>query len=216
MASALRGFGAVALVYPTDGGLYLQGGIFTANSSDTGFTLNDFVNVPEYFTTVEVGWSGLARSGVPVPARGPMGQNNVHLTLWHKDAQPDAPSPINRPEAQRVTFNANFIAGDNAMWFVRGGASEGWITQHAVSAGVSYRPPSALGDLAGFAGGWTDPQSSAPSSQFTLETFYRYQLTPNLAIAPDVQYVMGPSLNPSLNPSIDHQVILGLRLRATF
>ena len=216
MASALRGFGAVALVYPTDGGLYLQGGIFTANSSDTGFTLNDFVNVPEYFTAVEMGWSGLARSGVPVPARGPMDQNKIHVTLWHKDAQPDAPSPINRPEAQRVTFNANFIAGDNAMWFVRGGASEGWITQRAVSAGVGYRPPSALGDLAGFAGGWTDPQSSALSSQFTLETFYRYQLTPNLAIAPDVQYVIGPSLNPSLNPSIDHQVILGLRLRATF
>ena len=36
MASALRGFGAVALVYPTDGGLYVQGGIFTANTRTPG------------------------------------------------------------------------------------------------------------------------------------------------------------------------------------
>jgi len=104
------------------------------------------------------------------------------------------------------------MAGDNAVWFLCGGASEGWITQGTVSAGVGYNPPSALGDLAGFAGGWTDPESSALSSQFTVARFYCCQVTPNFAISPDVQYVIGPSLNPD----IDHQVILGPRLRATF
>ena len=98
------------------------------------------------------------------------------------------------------------------MWFVRGGASDGWITQGALSAGIGYRPPSASADLFGIAGGWTDPANDNLRDQFTFETFYRYQLTPNLAITPDVQVVF----NPSLNPTIDSQLILGLRLRATF
>jgi hypothetical protein len=211
IASALRGFGAIGLIYPTDGGLYVQAGIFTANSQDTGNTIDSFFNEDEYFTTVEIGWSGLARLPVPIAARGPMDQNNVHLTLWHKDAQPNAPA-LNQPEAQGVAFNANFMYGPNTMWFVRGGASDGWITQGALSAGIGYRPPSASADLFGIAGGWTDPANENLRDQFTFETFYRYQLTPNLAITPDLQVVF----NPSLNPTIDSQLILGLRLRATF
>lgn len=211
IAAALRGFGAVALVYPTNGGLYLQAGIFTANSEDTGATINNFFEQNEYFTTVEVGWSGLARTGMPIHARGPMDQNNVHLTLWHKDAQPNA-APLNQPEAQGAAFNVNFMYGDNTMWFVRGGTSDGWVTQNALSAGIGYRPPGAYSDLFGIAGGWTQPASDFLRDQYTFETFYRYQLTPNFAITPDLQVVF----NPSLNPSIDQQVILGLRARATF
>lgn len=211
IASALRGFGATALVYPTEGGLYVQAGIYTANSEDTGATIDNFLNIPEYFTSVEVGWSGLARSGTPIHARGPMDANNVHVTLWHKDAQEDVAS-IFQPEMQGVAFNANFMAGDNLMWFVRGGMSENWVTEQALSAGFGYRPDAAPSDLFGMGVGWTSPANDALTDSVVLETFYRYMLTPNFAITPDLQLIN----DPSLNPTVDTQVVVGLRGRVTF
>jgi porin len=211
IASALRGFGAVALVYPTDGGLYVQGGIFNANSEDTGPTIGTFFSEQEYFTTAEIGWSGLARSGVPQQARGPMDQNNVHLTWWHKDAQPGA-ATIFQPEMEGFAFNANFMAGDNLMWFLRGGKSEGWVTTRALSAGFGYRPESAPSDLFGFGLAWSEPLLASLRDQTTMETFYRFQVTQNLAITPDLQII----IDPTLNPAVDSQIILGLRGRITF
>lgn len=102
------------------------------------------------------------------------------------------------------------MADDNTMWFLRGGAPEGWITPKRRIGGHRLSPTGASGDLFGIAGGWTDPASSALGNQYTFKTFYRYQLTPNLAITRDVQYAIGPQLNPA----IDRQVVLGLRLRA--
>ena len=211
IASALRGFGATALVYPTEGGLYIQGGIYTANSEDTGATIDNFIQIPEYFSTVEIGWSGLARTGTPIHARGPMDANNIHLTFWHKDAQPDA-ATIFQPEMQGVAFNANFMAGDNLMWFVRGGISDNWVTERALSGGIGYRPPSAPGDLFGLGVGWTSPENDAFRDATVVEAFYRFMVTPNFAITPDIQVIN----DPSLNPSIDQQVVLGLRARVTF
>jgi porin len=211
IASALRGFGAVALVFPTNSGLYVQGGIYTANSEDTGFTVGNFFSENEYFTSAEIGWSGLARSGVPIHARGPMDRNNVHLTYWHKDEQANAAS-VFRPEMEGLAFNANFMAGENLMWFVRGGQSRGWVTEKALSAGFGYRPENASDDLFGLGIAWTEPANDALRDQRTVETFYRFQVTPNFAITPDLQLVM----NPTLNPTVDTQVIMSLRARVTF
>ena len=66
IASPLRGFGAAATVFPTENNLYILGGIYSANSSDTGFTLDEVFDTGELFYQLEVGWSALARSGVPV------------------------------------------------------------------------------------------------------------------------------------------------------
>lgn len=211
IASALRGFGAVALWFPTRTGAYVQAGVYTANSADTGNTVDSFFTDQEYFSHIDIGWSGLARRGVPINARGPMDGNNVHLTYWHKDAQPDA-SPINQSEMEGVAFNVNFQAGDNAMWFLRGGMSDGWVTERALSAGIGIYPSFAPSDMFGAAIGWTEPASDALRDQTTVEAFYRYQVTPNFAITPDIQVVF----NPSINPAVDEQVILSLRGRITF
>ena len=45
-----------------------------------------------------------------------------------------------------------------------------------------------------------------------METFYRFHLTPNLAITPDLQYIK----DPSLNPTVDSLWVAGLRARITF
>jgi hypothetical protein len=76
IASPLWGFGMVGAFYPAASGLYIKPGIFTPHSSATGSTIGDFFNENQYFYMVEVGVSALARSGVPIQARGAMDTNN--------------------------------------------------------------------------------------------------------------------------------------------
>jgi porin len=217
IASPLRGAGAVATIYPTDGGLYLLGGVYSANSSDTGFTLDEVFDTGELFYQLEVGWSALARTGVPVQARGPMDSNNIHLTGWYKDAQPDQSNVTLRPQARGLAFNANMTAGDNLMWFFRAGLSEGWVNDRALAVGFGWRPSQQYSDLFGIGLGWVRPNGDVVPEPFqreqvTAEAFYRFHLTPNLAITPDLQYIN----NPSLNPEVDSLWVAGIRARVTF
>ncbi len=217
IASPLRGAGAVATVYPTDGSLYLLGGIYSANSSDTGWTIDEVFDTGELFYQLEVGWSALARSGVPIQARGPMDSNNIHLTGWYKDAQPDQSNATLQPQARGLAFNANFMVGDSLMWFFRAGMSDGWVNDRAVSAGFGWRPTQQFSDLFGFGVGWVRPNGEvlpAPLTreQWNVETFYRFHVTPNLAITPDLQYIK----DPSLNPGVDSLWVASLRARVTF
>jgi len=217
IASPLRGAGAVATVYPTDGGLYVLGGVYSANSSDTGWTVDEVFDTGELFYQLEVGWSALARSGVPIQARGPMDSNNIHLTGWYKDAQPDASNATLRPQARGLAFNANMTVGANLMWFVRAGLSEGWVNDRAISVGFGWRPSEQYSDLFGLGLGWVRPNSEVlpepfQREQVNLEAFYRFHLTPNLAITPDLQYIR----DPSLNPGVDSLWVAGLRARVTF
>jgi porin len=212
MASALRGFGAVALWFPTETGFYVQAGTYTANSEDTGTTVGSFFEDQEYFSHVDIGWSALARRGVPIQARGPMDPANISVTFWQKDAQENAPTPFNAPEMQGIAFNVNLPFGENGMWFLRGGMSDGWVTERALSGGFGIIP-TGTSDLWGIGVGWTEPAPFiSDRDQTVIEAFYRYQVTPNFALAPDIQLV----LNPTINPAVDQQVVLSLRGRLTF
>jgi porin len=211
IVSPLRGFGAVAAVYPTDLGLYAKAGIYTPNSDDTGWTADSFFEDGEFFYHLELGWTALARTGTPIQARGPMDPANVSLTLWHKDEQDDAP-PLNAPEAQGVAFNVNMPSGDNLLWFVRGGWSDGWAIERNLTAGLGWRPTTQFSDLFGIGVGWASPASEALDDQYTAEAFYRYHITPNLAITPDLQFIV----DPTLNPAVDQLWVAGLRMRITF
>jgi porin len=217
IASPLRGAGAVATVYPTNGGLYVLGGVYSANSSDTGWTVDEVFDTGELFYQLEVGWSALARSGVPIQARGPMDSNNIHLTGWYKDAQPEASNPTLQPQARGLAFNANMTMSDNLMWFFRAGLSEGWVNDRAMSVGLGWRPTEQYSDLFGVGLGWVRPNSELlpepfQREQVTAEAFYRFHITPNLAITPDLQYIK----DPSLNPGVDTLWVAGLRARVTF
>jgi porin len=195
IASPLRGFGMVGTWFPTEDGLYLKPGVFTSHSSDTGSTVEDFFTKNDHFYMFEAGWSGLARSGVPIQARGPMDTNNIHLTAWYKDAMDDGSAP----RAYGLAFNANYMYGDNLMWFARAGWSEGWAADRAASTGFGWRPTTAPSDLFGVGVGWVRPAFTALRSQYTAEVFYRFHVTPNFAITPDVQVQVHPALNPAVN-----------------
>ena len=85
------------------------------------------------------------------------------------------------------------------MPFLRGGYSTGWITDANVSSGVGIRPPWGPDDLCGFGVGWARPTNRPLfRSQYTLEAFYRFMLTPNFAITLDLQCIIDPALTPAL------------------
>jgi porin len=203
----LRGFGAVAAWFPTDFGLYAKGGIYTVYSDDTGFTADSFFNKPQYFRHLELGWSGTAANGTPIQARGPMDANNFSVTLWDKDAEQNGPGA-----AHGVAFNANYLIQPNMMIFGRGGWSEGWQLDRNLSAGFAWRPVQEYSDLFGIGGGWAQPANPILRDQYIFEAFYRFQLTTQLAITPDVQWI----LHPALNPNTGSVWVASLRARITF
>jgi len=203
----LRGFGMAATVYPTNGGMYVSGGMYTPYSSDTGWTIDDFFERNQYFYNLEIGYSSLANTGVPIQARGPMDTNNFHISPWYRDELDDG-----TPEAYGVAFNANYMIEDNAMMFVRGGLSHGWVVDRNLAIGFGLRPAKSEGDLFGLGLGWAKPTSEFLPAQYTAEVFYRYQVTPQLAITPDAQII----LNPALNPTENVLWAFGLRTRLTF
>ena len=98
------------------------------------------------------------------------------------------------------------------MVFLRGGASQGWVINDNLNAGFAWRPFPDHTDLFGFGAGWARPASPLLRDQYVLETFYRYQLTENLAFTPDIQLI----LNPALNPTQDKVWVYSLRTRLTF
>ena len=102
--------------------------------------------------------------------------------------------------------------GDNLMWFLRAGWSEGWFVDRAASVGVGWRPTQAFSDLFGVAVGWARPSEVFLRAQYTAEVFYRFMAMPNFAITPDLQLVQHPALNPTVNSLW----VVSLRGRFTF
>jgi hypothetical protein len=210
IAVPLRGFGFVGAAFPGSGDLYVKAGMFTANSSDTGFTVDEFFTRNEHFYFVELGQTSFARRNVPIFARGPMDRNNIHMTLWYRNALSTLPdgNPLlrPRPEAYGVAFNINQMAGPNLMWFLRGGVGTGGFASANAVGGLGYRPPARTADLFGFGVGWSSPDIpdiAVPlppfrdlPNQVTGELFYRLALTRFFAVTPDVQLIIDPSLAP--------------------
>jgi porin len=202
----LRGFGMAGAVYPI-ANFYVSGGVYTPYSDDTGWTIDDFIEKNDYFYNVEIGWTSLARSGVPLQARGPMDANNFSITPWYRDPLEDG-----SPEAYGVAFNANYLLLDNLMGFFRGGWSHGWVIDRNLAFGLGYRPTNAPSDLLGVGFGWARPTSEFLPDQYTAEMFYRFQVTPQFAVTPDAQLI----IDPALNPKDDVMWALGIRSRLTF
>jgi carbohydrate-selective porin OprB len=215
----LRGFGAVTAFYPVeDSRFYVQSGMYTLNSDDTGFTADDFFTRAEHFYHVDLGFTGLARSPLPLQARGPMDVNNVHISGWYRNAQEGT------PEAVGLAANANYVVGGNSMVFARGGWGNGSLFGWFATTGVGWRPPRAPADLFGVGFSWASPtRRPNPATdlvpgldslreQRTWEAFYRFHVTPSLALTPDVQLIV----NPALTPSVDQLWAFGFRARVTF
>ena len=58
--------------------------------------------------------------------------------------------------------------------------------------------------------GWGKPHDGSLGDQYTAEVFYRFQLAQNLAVTPDIQFL----INPANNPNNDFITVFGIRTRS--
>lgn len=176
---------------------YLVGSIADANADPTSPDFDVFSH-GDLFKSLEVGYtSGLDRIYF----------DNVHLTLWHSDAADDG----SRAEDYGAAFSAAWFLDNTWMPFFRAGVSKGTaaLYEKSISTGVAYYGRNT--DAAGIGLNWAEA-NGIPSSQYTMEAFYRFSISPGLQITPSIQYID----NPLLNPGQSSITLFGLRVRVVF
>jgi porin len=193
--------GAAAGAMLTDR-FYLIGGFGDTNSDPTdpmeGF--ETFFEDHEFFQHVEFGWTS---------SHDRIFLDNVHVTLWHADERDDAMTP----DDWGVNFSFSRMVNQRWMPFVRAGwADEGLaFMERSVSVGFGFQP--AYGDdQLGVGANWGRPADSfGPDldDQYSVEVFYRVQLSDETTLTGDVQLLV----DPALNPEADSIWVLGIRLR---
>ena len=187
--------------------VYAIGSVVDRNSdpTDIGEGFDTFFSDNEYFYSIEVGHTS---------SHSRIALDNVHLTLWQADARKGAGAP----SGWGANFSWSRYFNEQVMPFVRMGYTHdsGSLLSKTMSAGFGFRPSpggSAPGDLFGAAVNWGEVNElsfgSGLDDQYTLELFYRWQLTPRFALTGDYQYLQ----NPALNPNDDSIHVLAVRGR---
>ncbi len=176
-------------------GFYVVGSIADANGDPTEPNFDVF-ETGETFKSIEFGFTS-------APDR--IYFDNIHVTLWQSDAADDG----SRAEDYGAAFSAAWFFNNTWMPFLRAGVSQGKAALYkaSVSTGLGYY--SRETDLAGIGFNWADPGDAFPDDQYTIEAFYRFTLSPNVAITPSIQHI----INPVLDPAEDSVTIFGLRAR---
>lgn len=136
--------------------------------------------------------------------------DNAHVTVWGVDERKAAAT------SDGWGFNLSYttFVDDTWMPFLRGGYADdgGSLLSKSLSAGVGYYYGERA-DLLGLAVNWgevnADTFGSGLDDQYTLESFYRIQFSPNFALTPDLQFIIDPALNPSASSTW----VFGLRAR---
>jgi porin len=180
-----QGLGVVVRAFTSDH-VFVKAGLNDANGTPTKIDFKSFFDVQEYFTWVEAGWA-------PSPSREAAGES-VHLTLWHSDERVEA----DVPEGWGVAFSAAREFGEKWIPYIRAGYSEGDAANLSamVTLGAGWRVRS--DDLVGAAATWArPPQGEEGRDQYTVEAFYRLQLTHNLQLTPGFFWHLKPSYNPA-------------------
>ncbi|MCP4398129.1 MAG: carbohydrate porin [bacterium] len=192
------GLGAAFGAMATDR-LYVLGGLADSNADPTlpGEWFESFFDEREYFYHLELGWLGSFDRRY---------FDNLHLTGWYADERKNALVE----DGWGLAFSATTFVNDTWMPFLRAGYSDGGgaLLEASVSAGIGYSFSESQ-DLLGFGINWGRPPDSGLNDQYTAELFYRLQVSQNLTLTPDIQWL----IDPALNPDEDQIWIFGLRGR---
>ncbi len=177
--------------------VYAVGSVADANAdpSDPGFDVFDHGKL---FKSLEF---GVTR------ARDRIYFDNVHLTLWHIDAD----ASKNRAEDYGASFSAAWFVDNTWLPFLRAGvADQGTgLYKRSLSTGLAYYGRNT--DAAGVGLNWAESATST-QTQFSAELFYRFSLSSGLQITPSIQVIE----NPLDNPGLGTVTVLGLRTRLVF
>ena len=176
------------------------GGIADANAdpSDPWESAKTLVDTGDTFKHFAIGWS---------PDWGNRYDDLVQLTFWQVDEREEA--------GVEGGHGVSFAAGARVeQWrpFLRAGYAKdaAVFLDRAISVGFGYDARGGS-DLAGLGVGWgRAPDNSR--NQYTLEAFYRYDVTDFLQLTPSIQYVV----NPADDPESGDILVLGARFRVFF
>ncbi|MDX1293270.1 MAG: carbohydrate porin, partial [Hyphomonas sp.] len=191
-----QGLGAAAL-WQLDDNWALLAGLADANGdpSDPFESAKNLFDEGELFKHIAVGWA---------PDWVDRYDQTVQLTLWQADERVEA----GVEEGHGVAFLTSARI-NNWRPFLRIGYAKdaGVLNDRSISIGTGYDARGG-NDLAGLAMGWAQAPDSS-REQYTLEAFYRYDMTDFLQLTPEIQYVV----NPAFDPETDEILVFGLRLR---
>ncbi len=199
LAIPSQGLGA-AVLWHLDENWGLLAGLADANGDPSRplESAESLFDKGELFKHIAVGWA---------PDWGDRYDHTVRLTFWHADERMEA----GVEGGHGVSF---LVSARIDQWrpFVRAGyaTDAGVLNDRSISAGTGYDAQGGK-DLAGLAVGW----ARAPDSwrdQYTLEAFYRYDMTDFFQVSPEIQYIF----QPALDPETDEILVLGLRLSIVF
>jgi porin len=121
------------------------------------------------------------------------------------------------PDGWGAQFSFSRKLQERWLPFLRIGYADGSGAplDRSVSTGFAYYP-SGNDSVFGLGINWGRPNrdsfDAATDDQYTLETYYRFQLFERLAVTPDLQLIQ----QPAQNPEHDFVWIAGLRARLTF
>ncbi len=209
--------GAAAVNVPNDGylgiaaggwitkNIYAMAGIadLNGNTSNIFEGINTFFSKNEYFKHFEIGITS---------AKDYMVLDNIHLSLWQRDAY----SATGDPSGWGLVISGTKYINETWFPFVRYAYTKdaGSFLQNALSLGLGYQPNPGS-HLLSLGYSWSQPNEGTfgegLEDQHIIELFYRIQLSSRIAITPDFQLLLNPGLN-TLQNSI---VLYGLRARAS-
>jgi len=190
-----QGLGANIFIMPNNN-LYLLAGLADANGDPRKSGFNTFFDEAEYFTAVEIGW---------ISSFDKRTFDNIHITGWHSDKRKNA----DVPKGYGVAMGAEWRFREKWLPFFRAAWSNGDASslEAYVSGGLGIYLKSH--DVIALGLNWGKPSSDGQRDEYTMELFYRIQVTQILALTPDIQLI----IDPSNNPDDDFIAVFGLRAR---
>lgn len=201
-----QGVGIVAS-YRFNDSWYAMGAIADAYGDD--FARDNFLDFGNQFfdgnmfKALEVGY---------VPTMGERYFKKISLTYWSTDQYVRNGTSI--PSSNGIAFTSHWFFREKFAPYFRFAFSEGngenafYKKDLQIGHGIVFKSH----DLLGTSFSWAETNIPNSKDQMTVEIYYRFHLTEHLAVTPDFQWI----INPTLNPNVNSLTYLGLRGRVTF
>jgi carbohydrate-selective porin OprB len=177
---------------------YLTFGFNDANGKPTTSGFNS-IDESEFFKAFLFGLT---------PYFDGLGQGNYRFTFWHTD------ETDKHEDGLGFLLSFDQELGESLGVFLKYGYSEPKLDsiEHLISMGFVIRDPwSKKGDLMGVGFSWDSP-SNRVRDEYSIETFYRFQITTHLQLTPNVLFI----INPSEKQNKGALAVFGFRFRALF
>jgi porin len=197
--------GMVAAAWLNDN-FYFSTGIVDTNGDpkDPFDGFDTFFDDKEYFTFAELGWT---------TSKSNLYLDDVHVTVWQVDERAE----VGSEDGWGAVFSfARYLDGKYLPFVKAGYANDACsLLEKSVSVGIGYQPwhDQGIGSLLGVGVNWGEPNPAVVGpgldDQYALETFFRWQISREIAFTPSIQFLK----DPALNKDEDQIWVFGARLR---